>query len=299
MGRLDLFDGLVPFVAIGEAGSFRDAARSLGVTASAVSKALAKLEDDVGVRLVHRTSRRVALTTEGQEFLQTCREALGRVRVARERLQDSRRAPSGLLRVSLPPIFGRHIVAAIPRLLAAHPALEVEVLQTDRFVQLAEENVDVAVRIGTIEDSTYVVRKLRTLRLATVASPAYVARQGTPRRPRDLAAHNCLKFVMPNGVARPWLFGRRRKPSIVRVGGRFSADHGEALLTAAIAGIGIVQAPDVMVADALERGELIEILRPYAARGPDLVALSAPGRKSSPKVRAFIELMTALHGERP
>jgi len=291
---MDLFDNLIPFVAIAEAGSFREAARGLGVTASAVSKAIAKLENDVGVRLLHRTARRVQPTTEGEDFLHACRDAVTKIRSARERLQDSQRAPRGRLRVSLPPVFSARVVAALPRLLAMYPELAVEVTATDRFVQLTDENVDVAIRIGTSDDSTNVARKLRTLALATVASPSYLARCGTPRTPAELEHHACLRFVLPTGVPQPWLFRTRRATTTTRVSGVLTADHGEALLAAAIAGIGIIQAPDVMISDAIERGDLVQILTPFAAAGPPLVALCAPGRNRSPKVRAFVDFVHHL-----
>ncbi len=294
MSRIDMFDGLVQLVAIVDAGSFREAARTLGVTASAISKSLAKLERDVGVRLLHRTSRRITPTTEGEDFLHACRDAVARVRNARERLQDTQRAPRGRLRVSLPPVFCGRVVAAMPRWLATHPELSLDIVATDRFVQLAEENVDVAIRIGNSDDSTNVVRKVCTVRLATVAAASYLARRGTPRTPAELDRHTCLRFVLPTGLPQPWLFRQRGATRVAQVNGPLSADHGEALLAAAIAGIGIVQAPDVMVAEAIERGSLVRVLATYAVDGPPLVALCAPGRQRSPKVRAFIEFVDAL-----
>jgi len=294
--RADLFDGLVPFIATAEAASFREAARVLGVTASAISKAVARLEASVGVRLLHRTSRRVTLTTDGEEFLGQCRDAVERVRAARDVLTQKERAPRGLLRVSLPDTFGCRVVAALPSLLVAHPTLEVEAILTNRFVQLADENIDVVVRVGAPGDSRCIVRRVRVLRLATVASPAYLARHGAPRLPEEIARHNCLRFVGANGRAQPWAF---RGVSPFAVSGNFAADQGDALLAAAVAGVGLLQAPDVMVADQLARGELVEVLRGHAAPGPPLNILFAPGRVASPKVRAFADFVMKVCAEEP
>lgn len=305
--EMDLFAGVVPFVAIAEARSFRAAAQQLGVTPSALSKAMAKLEADLGLLLLHRTSRSVTLTTEGEAFLRQCREAVDRVRAARELASQAQRAPRGLLRVSLPTTLGRLVIMpALPRLLALYPALSVQAVLTDRFVQLTGENVDVAVRIGEIQDSRAVGRRLRTTRWVTAASPAYLARRGTPRSPADLVQHNCLKFVLPNGLLHEWEFvdqagghaGKRtgEKAATVAAQGNLVADNGEALVEAAIAGLGLVQAQDFMVASELARGQLVEVLLEHAAPGRHITVLAAPGRSSTPKVRAFMDFTIDLLG---
>ena len=183
MGKLDMFDGVVPFVTIVELGSFQRAATALGVTRSAISKALARLEANVGVRLLHRSARSVSLTAEGEELLRACRDAVDVVRAASVRLEDARQVPRGLLRVSLPGVLGARIVAALPRLLADHPELSLDVSTTDRFVRLADERIDVAIRLGALGDSANVARKLRELELFTCASPRYLRSRGVPRTP--------------------------------------------------------------------------------------------------------------------
>lgn len=303
--EMDLFAGVIPFVAIAEARSFRAAAQQLGVTPSALSKAMTKLEADLGILLLHRTSRSVTLTSEGEAFLRQCREAVDRVRAARELAAQAQRAPRGLLRVSLPTTLGRLVVMpALPRLLAPYPALSVQAVLTDRFVQLTGENVDVAVRIGAIQDSRAIGRRLRTTRWVTAASPAYLARRGTPGSPADLAQHNCLKFVLPSGLVHEWEFvhsvsghaGKAEKGTTVATQGNLVADNGEALVEAAIAGLGLVQAHDFMVASELARGQLVEVLQEHAAPGPHITALAAPGRSSTPKVRAFMDFIRELLG---
>jgi len=287
----DLFAGIVPFVATAEARSFGRAARELGVTPSALSKAIAKLEADVGVRLLDRTSRSVSLTAEGAAFLERCRAAVDQVSAARDVAAEAQSAPRGLLRVSLPVALGAGvIVPAMAPLLARHPGLSVEAELTDRYVDLARERVDAAVRIGKLRPSRAAVRKLRALRWVTAGSPAYLARRGTPATPRDLARHDCLRFELATGTLRAWEFLGGRVPT----GGRLVADNGEALVEAAIAGAGLVQAHDYMVAAAVARGQLVEVLARHAAPGPAVSLLLAPGRRGSPKVRAFADLVIGL-----
>jgi len=296
---LDPFDGVVPFVATAEALSFRKAARALGVTTSAVSKAISKLESEVGVRLLNRSSRCVSLTTDGEAFLASCRDAVSQLRTARALVSAAQHTPQGLLRTSLPSMFARRVVAELPALLALHPALSVEVTLTDRFVQLADENIDVAVRIGTVEDTQCVGCRLRALRLVTVASPRYLKERGEPRLLEDLSRHNCMKYVLPSGLERSWLFAHAGVVSTLKVAGSFKADHGEPLLASAVAGLGLVQAPDILIADELARGELVEVLSEHAAPGPPLTALCAPGRQHSPKVLAFVGVVRGLCAHNP
>jgi LysR family transcriptional regulator, regulator for bpeEF and oprC len=290
----EIFAGVVPFVVIAQLGSFRNAAKKLGMTTSAVSKAMRKLESDLGVRLLHRTSRRVTLTAEGAEFLQSCSQAVDQVRIARDLVSHSKETPRGVLRVSLPPTFARSVTAALPRLLAEYPELSIHAIVTNRFLQLTEENVDVAIRIGALEDSSYVCQRLCTLDLITAAAPSYLTRNGTPRTPVELAKHNCLKLVLDNGIPQKWVFRINGKATSVPTPGNFSSDEGDQILTAAVAGLGLIQAPDVMLRDEIESGLLVKVLTRHATAGPPLTLLSAPGRKDLAKVRVFTQLMREL-----
>lgn len=294
VSRSELFDGVVPFVATADAKSFRKAARELRVTTSAVSRAIARLEAKVGVRLLHRSARAVSLTSEGEAFLGACRDAVRKVESARELLSAEQAVPRGILRVSLPSTFGPRVVEALPALLATHPSLEVEVFVTDRFVQLSDEKIDVAVRIGSVEDSSCVRFPLRALRLVTAAAPAYLLTRGAPRVPADLSTHNCLKFMLPSGLTRSWFFADGDRTLEPDLDGNFRGHHGEPLLAAALAGLGLVQAPDILLASELAQGRLVEVLGDYSVAGPPLTALVAPGRQRSPKVRAFIEMLRTL-----
>lgn len=290
----ELFAGVVPFVVIAQLGSFRDAAKKLGMTTSTVSKAMAKLEADLGVRLLHRTSRRVTLTVEGAEFLERCSHAVDEVRQARDIVAHSGETPRGVLRVSLPPTFARSVAASLPEFLAQYPELSVHSIVTNRFLQLTEENIDVAVRIGALGDSSYVGQRLCTLDSITAAAPSYLERHGTPTTPGDLAKHNCLKLVLDNGIPQKWLFRVKGKVTAVSTSGNFTSDEGDQILTAAVAGVGLVQAPDVMLREEIARGLLVKVLSKHATAGPPLTLLTAPGRKDLAKVRVFAALMREI-----
>jgi LysR family transcriptional regulator, regulator for bpeEF and oprC len=292
-GAVDPFSGVLPFVTAAEAKSFRSAARKLGLTPSAISKAITRLETRLGARLLQRGPRSVSLTDEGATFLRGCQEALVSVQAAEAQVVQAERAPRGRLRLSLPLLLGKLLILpALKRLCDRYPALSVHASLTDRVLSLADENVDAAVRIGTLADSRLSARKLSEVRWLTVAAPSYLARRGTPRTPDELGAHNCLKFVLPNGTAQEWLFeARGSEAKVVATHGSLTCDHGEGLIEATCAGIGIFQAHDYSVAPLLAAGRLIEVLADYSTPGPPIWLVVAPGARRSAKIRAFAEFM--------
>ena len=295
----ELFSGVVPFVTTAQTRSFKQAAALLGLTPSAVSKAISRLERELGIPLFRRSSRNVHLTEEGELFLNSCREAVTGMRAAKSRFTDG--APRGTLKVSAPLILGaRVLLPALDRLLARHPGLTIQANLTDRFVPLDEENVDVAVRIGKLPSTGLSVRKLRTIRWLTVAAPSYLARSGTPEAPGDLLRHNCLRFRLPSGLVQGYVFQPSRSESArasaqaLEVRGTLTCDHGEALIDAALRGLGLFQAHDYAVAEQLARGELVEVLADHAAPGPSLSLLYAQGRRGSRRVRVFVDFVREL-----
>lgn len=296
---VELFSGVVPFVTAAEARSFRVAARKLGLTPSAVSKAITRLEARLGLRLLNRTARAVSLTEEGEAYLRGCQEAVANVRAAEERVLQAQRAPRGSLTVSLPLLLGKLVLLpALKQFCERYPALSVRASLTDRVLSLADENIDAVVRVGTLPNSRLSARKLRDVRWVTVAAPAYLAQRGTPRTPDELSSHNCLKFVLPSGTAQEWEFGAiGAAPRAVATQGTLLCDHGEGLIEAACAGLGVFQAHDYSVAKHLAAGRLVQILADYAAPGPPVSLLVAPGKRSSAKVRAFVEFVVATMGE--
>lgn len=285
--RPDLFSGVLPFVRAAEERSFGRAAVSLGITTAAVSKAVKKLEDDLGVKLLDRTSRAVSLTRDGEVFLERCRRAVADVQSARAALQGTRREPQGELSVTLPFILAPLVVPQLARLGAQYPRLAFELHVSDRVARLGDESYDVAIRMGELDTSSLIARLVRRTRWVTVASPSYLARRAAPARPGELAAHNCLRFVAPNGKPRQWSFADAGRTVPTEVTGNLVVDHGDSLLVAAEAGMGICQVLDFMVEAKLRDGRLVELLGDFAAEGPSIHAVSTPARARSANVRAF------------
>lgn len=289
--RADLFAGVIPFVRTAEERSFGRAAVSLGITTAAVSKAVRKLEDNLGVKLLDRSSRVVTLTKEGAVFLDRCRQAVLHVQGAREAMQGARREPHGEIAVTLPFIIAPFVVPNLPRLGAQYPRLTFRLHLSDRVARLADESYDVAIRMGELESSSLVARLLRKTRWVTVASPSYLNRRSAPRSPAELADHNCLVFVAPNGKPRGWSFVEEGHGITVHVHGNLQIDHGRYLLGAAEAGMGICQVLDFMLDDAVRDGRLVEVLAGHAAEGPSIHAVATSARASSPNVRAFMRFL--------
>jgi LysR family transcriptional regulator for bpeEF and oprC len=289
----DLFSGILPFVHTARQRSYRRAAAELGVTPAAVSKSVMKLEDDLGAKLLARTSRTVNLTPEGRRFLERCEQAIASLEIGRELVTESKRMPRGELHVSMSFILARVVMPELPRLSSRYPELSLRVSTTDRLAKLVDEGVDVALRVGEPTDKSLVGRRLRASRWVTVAAPGYLARAGTPEHPADLARHNCLSFVGPNGKPRPWSFvdATTGRPATMRVAGNLAIDQGDYLLEAGLAGQGLCQVLDFMVGEHVRAGRLVEVLGPHAAEGPAIFAISPPERRRSANVRAFVASM--------
>lgn len=285
--------GIPAFVHVAEQRSFRAAARILGITPTAVSKAVSRLEERLGARLLHRSSRHVALTAEGEVYLRHCRAALDRLQVGEDELTRAAQVAEGTVAVSMSSVLGGPIVRGLGRLLARHPRISVALSFTDREVRLAEEEIDVALRIGSLPDSTLVGRRLRTPRWATVAAPSYLAREGEPRGVADLAEHVCLVFARPSGGVADWQLADTpafRPSSAIRM------DRGDLLVEAAVAGLGVAHAFDFMVEDHLREGRLVELFEDRAVLGPPIHALTLAGRNEVPRVRAVLDFTEEILG---
>ncbi len=289
--RADLFAGVLPFVRTAEKRSFSGAAAALGVSTAAISKAVKRLEDELGVKLLERSSRVVTLTKPGEVFLERCRQAVLSVQGAREAVQDATREPQGELAVTLPFILAPFVVPHLGRLSTQYPRLSFRLSMSDRLARLADERFDVAIRMGKLESSSLVARVLRKTRWVTVSAPSYLARHAAPKAPADLAEHNCLRFVGPDGKPRDWVFREGSRSPTVRIKGNLLIDHGAYLLAAAEAGMGVCQVLDFMVEEPLRLGRLVEVLGAHSAAGPTIYGLTTPGRASATNVRAFMRFL--------
>ncbi|MCA9705332.1 MAG: LysR family transcriptional regulator [Myxococcales bacterium] len=283
--ELDMFRGIVPFVAVAEEGSVRRAAVRLGVSPAAVSKAVARLEASVGLALIARGGRRATLTREGEVFFGRCRPAVAAVEHARATLDEVRREPAGELVLSVPFVATALVSPVLTTMHLRHPRLRFQLKVSDAQARLAEERVDVAVRIGMLTDSSLVARRLRGTRLLTVASPGYLARRGELRQLDDLDAHDCLVLIGPSGRPWPWMFASGPRP----VAARLTTDHGPSVVDAALAGLGVTQAFDFMVEPLVRTGRLVTLLPDDVGAGPDVHAICSPGRRATPRVRAAFD----------
>jgi DNA-binding transcriptional LysR family regulator len=290
--NLEMFRGVVPFVAVAEESSFRRAATRLGVSPAAISKAVAALEARIGLTLFVRSGRSVALTPEAQLLFARCKEAVAAVQGAREQLEPTRSTPTGELVVSSPFVISPLLAPALALLRSRYPKLAFRLLVTDRISKLAEESVDIAVRVGPMTTPSLITRRLRRTRCLTVCAPAYLARRGTPRTLADLAQHDCLVAMAPNGRPHPWLF--RSGPLVIAP--TLVVDHGPTLIDAARSGLGITQLLDFMAEEPLREGKLFQLLANDVGAGPDVHAVCAPGRRSSPRVRAAFDAFAATFG---
>jgi DNA-binding transcriptional LysR family regulator len=284
---MDRLEELTIFVSIIEAGSLVSAARRLRRSPPAVTRALSALEDRMGLRLVERTTRRLAPTEAGTALADRARAIMADYDAM---LAGSAQTPiRGILRITAPVQFGRrHVAPVVSAFLNDHPDVQIEMTLNDRNLDLIEEGLDLAVRIGTLADSSLVARQIGSVRRVIVASPAYLERRGIPRTPPDLAGHDTI-FGRARSSAREWRFGPSQRGIVVRLAPRLLVDDVEAQLQAAQAGRGIARPLSYQVTDDLANGSLVRILREFEPE-PLPVSLVTPSRTHlSPKVRAFLD----------
>ncbi|WP_093178651.1 LysR family transcriptional regulator [Variovorax sp. YR266] len=283
---MDSFSGLESFVRAADQLSFAKAGRQLGISASAVGKNVARLEQQLGVRLFNRTTRHTRLTQEGALFHERCRRILDELDDARAMMQDAVAAPRGRLRVSLPTIGYRFLLPILPDFKARYPEIELDLDFNDRLVDVIAEGVDVVIRSGDLVDSQLVARRLGPFQFVLVASPAYLERHGVPQVPADLTQHACLRYkFVTGGKVEEWdLPGlpAQLPPGLL-------CNNMEAMLGAAVAGLGVAYMPDFLARDSLCRGELQRVLATHLVRQGQFSALWPSSRQLSPKVRAFVD----------
>ncbi len=285
---MDRLDELATFLAILDSGSLAAAARQLRRSAPAVTRSLTALEDRLGVRLLERTTRRLAATEAGRQLAANARSVLaGYAEAMREAEPDT--TPRGTLRITAPVVFGRkHVTPLVTAFLAAHPAVTVELLLSDANQDLIELGLDVAIRIGAQPDSGLIVRRVGQVRRLLLAAPAYLARHGTPAAPEALADHAVLLTTSRPGPA-AWRFRQGNRQRAVRLIPRLTVNDVEATLTAARQGHGIASALSYQVAEDLADGSLTRLLREWEPPPLPVQLLLPAARHRPPRVRAFVE----------
>ena len=298
---LDRVTGMRVFVRTASAGSLSAIARQLDMSPAMATKHVDALEAHLGVKLLHRTTRRLSLTEAGRDYLEACQRILPEIDEAEASAASQRVEARGLLRMNVPLSFGsRFIAPLLPDFSHRHPALKIELGLTDRVVDLIDGGWDLAIRIGRLSDSPLQARKLGECSEVVCAAPGYLDRRGVPLRVAELAQHNCLGYTLSSWAGgKEWAFGRDGSVRVA-INGDLSANNGDALLAAAVAGQGLIYQPSFIVADALQRGELValQLDHPTYALG-GIHAVYPPDRRPPAKVRVMIDYLVEAFGQNP
>ena len=297
---MEQLDAMAIFARVVEAESFSGAARALGLSKSAVSKRISRLEDRLGLRLLNRTTRRLSLTEGGAAFYQGCQRVVAEAEAAEQAVTHLASAPRGRLRVNAPMSFGvRHVSPALPEFLARYPELTIDLALNDRVVDLVEEGFDLGIRITPLADSSLVVRRLAPSRAVLSASPAYLETHGAPRWAAELEDRACLIYSY-QAVGEGWHLtgpdGERR----FKVLGPLRVNSGDAILAAALGGLGVALLPCFICGEDLRAGRLVRILPDWESPPDRAVSAVYPAaRHLSPKVRVFVDFLAERFGGKP
>ncbi|TKV78188.1 LysR family transcriptional regulator [Bradyrhizobium elkanii] len=293
MDRIDLFR---IFARVVECASFTRAADTLGLPRSSVSSAVAELEQRVGARLLHRTTRKVSPTHDGAAFYERALRVVADVEEAETLFRHAAAEPSGRLRVDVPGRIGRLIIApALPAFLDRYPQIDIDLGVTDRAINLIEDSADCVVRVGPLGDSGLIARPLGNLTLINVASPGYLARHGTPRTPDDLGAHWAVNYASPStGRIEEWEWSEQGASRSIAMRGRVTANSAEAYIACCLAGLGLIQIPAYDVKRHIDAGELVELM-PLHRAAPMPMTLLYPHRQHlSRRLQVFADWLTDL-----
>lgn len=295
---MDHIQGMQVFLKVAQAGSLSAAAAQLGLSKSSVSKHISALERRLGVLLLNRSTRRLSLTELGTAYRDHSARILADIEETEQAIQAHTTRAKGRLKVNAPMSFGiLHIAPLLPGFIAAHPEVEIDLVLNDRRVDLIDEGFDLAIRIGQLDDSNLIARKLASVGFACAASDSYLARRRPPEVPEDLTRHNCLRYTY-NRTPGEWQFSRDGATRSVRISGSFQANNGEALREAALGGLGIIYQPVFIIAAELRAGRLSPLLEAWSTPMIDIHAVFPEQRQLQPKLRHFVDHL-ALALRRP
>ncbi|CAG0910046.1 unnamed protein product [Cyprideis torosa] len=289
---MDKFANLEAFVTVVECGSFSGASERLDVAKSAVSRRVGQLEDQLGSRLLNRTTRRLSLTEAGKVFFQQARQVLMDLDDAEQQVSDQQGSLRGLIRLAAPLSFGYlHLAPVLSEFMQRHPEIEMEVSLNDRYINLVEEGIDVAIRIGALEDSNLIARRIADIHLVTIASDAYLQQSGELKSPSDLQHHQGLEYSnLPRGSRWNYRDAQGHELSPI-VPCRFRANNGNLLLTMAIDGLGVLKSPLFICGEALRQGQVRQVLQAWEEAPKSMYAVYPPGKLQSRRVRAFTDYL--------
>lgn len=293
---MDQLQGMRVFTRVAELGSFARAATTLDLSRAMASSYVAQLEAHLGTRLLHRTTRKVSVSPQGAVYLEHCKRILAEIDAADDQLRLARNRPQGKLRVDVPVAFGKYLLLpAIPRFSQRYPDISLEVRFNDRYVDIAAEHVDVAVRVGKVTAPDIIARRIAASRLLTCASPKYLAQAGMPRTPEDLRKHRLIGHLRGD-ASRPadWQFKQGDGTRSLRLPMAVSFNTVDALTISALEGAGIVQQLDLLVSGYLAEGRLVELLRDHSCEGPPLSVIYPKATQHLAKVRVFADFAADL-----
>ncbi|KAF0814601.1 HTH-type transcriptional regulator DmlR [Andreprevotia sp. IGB-42] len=292
---MDLLDSMQVYVLAVEKGSLSAAASACDISATMAGNHLRMLEKRLGMRLLNRTTRRQNLTAFGEDYYIRCKEILRLVAETDAQAQNLQLAPAGKLRITAPVSFGTEaLMSVLPDYLGRYPDVSVDIALHDRVVDLVEEGFEVAIRIGPLPDSALIARPLAPYRLMICASPAYLARRGTPDKPDDLTGHECLSFSL--ATLNSWQLLDEDGAFRVPISGRLQVNNGQALRMAALHGLGIVLQPAILLEADVRAGRLIKLLPAYALPSRPMHVVYLPDRYRSPKLRSFVDFLVERFG---
>lgn len=291
---MNSFPQLLAFASTARHGNFARAARELGLTPSTVAKSVARLEEQLGVKLFHRTTRQVSLTADGEQLFVRCQRVLAEVDELAAMAAGARNAPSGVLRLDMPITYGKRVVLPVlAALTKRYPDLRVDARLSDQYCDPVRDGLDAVVRVGGLADSRLVAKRISQQSLVVCASPEYLKRNGTPLTPDAVEHHACILFRTPtSGRERPWQFRKGRKEIDIHPPSRMALNDGEAMVAAACAGVGLTQVPDYMAEDAIASRKLIAVLHDFQAAPMPISLVYPSNRMVTPRLRAFMDALT-------
>ncbi len=296
---MDKLEAMHAFVKVVALGSYAEAGRALGLTRSAVSKAVMELEQLLGARLLDRTTRRVSATEAGLAYYESCADILARVEETEMQVSRLHDEPKGVLKINAPVSFGvLHLGPLIAEFMASYPDLRIELTLNDRFIDPIEEGVDVTIRIGILADSSLIARRLAPARRVLVAAPDYLNRHGVPKAPDDLAQHRCLNYGHSTTLQR-WQLTRDGQTINLAINSMLCSNNGDVLRAAALGAQGIAKLPTFLVGPDVKAGRLTVVLPDFPPTELGLFALYAPNRYLAAKTRLLIDFLAARLGARP
>ncbi len=299
---MDTFAALKAFVMVVESGGFSSASRRMGVAASSITRQVDALENSLGTLLLNRSTRNVTLTNSGESYFEHATRILADLENANIDVSEMSGPPRGLLRVSLPVAFARlHIAPILPAFTRRYPDIQLDLTMTDSIVDLVEQRLDMTIRLGVVESPGLIARKLAPHKRVVCAAPDYLGENGVPQSPAELSSHNCLTFAYGSGINR-WSFAGPSTETIC-VSGNLRANNSEVIREAAIGGMGLALMPSWLVGSDIESGRLRVLLPEWEANpgGADgaISAVFLPNRRTSKKVRAFVDFLTERFGSPP